>query len=320
VKLAVKMMSVWLREAGDEERQLVRSRVERALEALGNEELVKIFDERTAKGPVSVESEIDLLLVQRIAKIALDTKDALLAKRLLVAGGPLLGNRGDEVAHLAAGAAAIRVDARTIGLLLSFRTSETRRRSAEVASGVVWGLDLPGSGARLAVRDDVGDEKLLDEALTELGRDGAAVIIAGLDDVDARASAAFAEKQHVPVILISRPPDVIAAAPGATPGAPAAESFVFPLGSSPQAWTPSGDSRLDRWIDAHGALPSYWAAAGRDAAVLARRSVKDLPEATTEDAAEVEMRRKTVRAALAQTTSGLWTIDHPEPSASSDSK
>lgn len=308
-KLAMHAMTVWLREAGDDERALVRSRVERALARLGNAELLQIFEERSARGAPSPDSDIDLLLAQRLAKLAIDTKDALLARKLLLTSGALLGENGDAVAHLAAGAAATRVDARTIGVLLSFRTAETRRRSAEMVGGIAWGLELPGSGERLAVRDDAGESENLAAALAELGRDGVAVVIAGLADEDAAAAAKFAAEQRVPVLLVTRPPGVTLA-----PG-----TYLFPLGASPEGWLPDkdprfADGRLDPWIATHGSAPSFWAAAGRDAAVLARASVKDLPQAPTEDRAEVLARRKTVRDALETVSIRLWTIDRPSPS------
>jgi hypothetical protein len=307
-RMAVKMMGVWLREATDEERALVRSRVERALAELGAADLVKIFDERAALRETSADGEIDPLLAQRLAAIAIATKDAVLAKKLLLTSGTLLGDRGDPVARLATGAAAIRVEARTVGLLLSFRTAETRRRSAEVAAGVVWGLELPGSGARLAVRDDAGDPGRIESALTELGRDGAAVVIAGVADEDARVAAKFAEDQHVPVILILRPADVaVAASGGGEIGSGAADSFVFSLGTSATGWGAVEDPRFGAWKTAHGALPTFWSAAGRDAAVRAREAVKELPQAATEDRTEVETRRRTVRTALGLANDGMWT-------------
>lgn len=332
-KLAVRVMSVWLREAAEDEQQLVRSRVERALGAMPDADLVKLFDERASAPHVHQDDEIDPLFAKRVAEIAIAAKDAVLAKKLLSTSGPLLGDKGDAVARLAAGAAAIRIDARTVGLLLSFRTAETRRRSAEVASGVAWGLELPGSGARLVVRDDAGDAEHIDEGLTELGRDGAAVIIAGIADEDARAAARFAETHKVPVILIARPAEVplgaevAAGVAGAGPasagagpagagagaaGAKAAESFVLPLGASPEAWPPADEGPLGGWIATYGGRPSFWAAAGRDAAVIAKRSVKDLPQAATEDLEEVKARRRAVRAALAQPVSDvLWTVPAP---------
>ncbi len=304
--LAVKVMSVWLREASEEEQQLVRSRVQRALEAMADADLVKLYGERAAAARGGQDGEIDPLFAKRLAEIAIATRDAVLAKKLLATSGPLLGDRGDAVARLAAGAAATRIDARTVGLLLSFRTAETRRRSAEVASGVAWGLDLPGSGARLVVRNDAGDADHIAEALTELGRDGAAVIIAGIADEDARAASVFAEDQRVPVILIARPQGLAEAK--------SPESFVLSLGASPQAWPPSTDAGLGGWIATFGSRPSFWAAAGRDAAVIAKRSVKDLPQAATEDVEEVKARRRAVRAALGQPGGEpLWTVEPAAP-------
>lgn len=306
--LAMKVMNVWLREADDEEQQLVRSRVERALAGMADADLIKLYDQRAAAAKAA-EGEIDPLFVKRVAEIAIAAKDAVLAKKLLQRSGPLLGDRGDAVARLAAGAAAIRIDARTVGLLLSFRTAETRRRSAEVASGVAWGLELPGSGARLVVRDDGGDEERISGALTDLGRDGAAVIIAGIAAEDARAAASFAESRGVPVILIARPDEPAASSKRA-------DSFVLPLGASPEAWPPRDEGPLGGWVATYGARPSFWAAAGRDAAVIAKRSVKDLPQAATEDAEEVASRRRAVRAALAQPgNDALWTVPQVTPAA-----
>ncbi|MEZ4309658.1 MAG: hypothetical protein R3F14_16605 [Polyangiaceae bacterium] len=329
--LAVKTMSIWLREAGDEESMLVRARVQRALRSIPDADVIRIFDTRTARP--GADDEIFPLLVERVARIALDTRDAILAKKLLATSGSLLGSRGDDIARLAAGAAVIRIDARTVGLLLSFRTSATRSASAEVAAGVTWGLGLPGSGARLAVRTDAGDPENIDDALTELGRDGAAVIIAGIADEDARAAAQFAGQQRVPVILIHRPPDVPvflltpAGLPTATPPpvstltvsqpAPTAtvapqgspQLFAVSLGISATGYRPAADNRYGGWIATYGGTPSFWSAAGRDAAVLALRSVKDLPQATTEDLTEVAARRRTVRDALTQPVPEvLWTI------------
>ena len=309
---AVKMMSVWLREAGDEERALVRSRVEQALARLGDAELVKIFDERAARAAGTPDNEIDPLLAQRLAEIAIRTRDAVLAKKLLLTSGALLGDRGDAVARLAAGAAATRVDARTVGLLLSFRTSETRRRSAEVAAGVAWGLGLPGPAVpvtlgmappapavRLAMRDDAGESGRLEEALTELGRAGAAVVIAGIDAEDARVAARFAEGQQMPVILLTRRPDI---------SPPGAGGFVLTLGVSEQGWGPEKDGRYDAWIAEYSSPPPFWSAAGRDAAALARIAVQNLPQAATEEIAEVQKRRRDVRDALRTAPrERLWT-------------
>jgi hypothetical protein len=286
---AFEMMSVWLREAGDEDRTLVRSRVTAALDGLADAELVKIFEKRAAQQAGGPDREIDPLLAKRLAAVAIKTSDAVLSKLLVATSAAYLGDLGEPVARLAAGAAATRVDPRTVGLLLSFRTAETRRRSAEIAAGVAWGLDLPGSGARLAVRDDAGETDRLPAALADLGRAGAAVVIAGIADEDARVVAGLAEKEQIPVVLITKPADVAARG---------GDTFVFALRVSPEVWTPAKDGRYDAWLSEYGQSPSFWAAAGRDAAVRARDSIQDLPPAGTEDIAEVQARRRAVREAL----------------------
>ncbi|MBK8256143.1 MAG: hypothetical protein IPK82_26175 [Polyangiaceae bacterium] len=146
-----------------------------------------------------------------------------------------------------------------------------------------------------------------------MGRDGAAVIIAGIAEEDARVAARFASSQSVPVVLIVRPPDVRAVHIGPTPAPAAADEqntqlvFSFSLNVSPDGFKPLADSRFTDWTNAFGTKPTFWAAAGRDAAVIALQSVKDLPEATTEDVAEVKNRRNTVRAALnIPVTETLW--------------
>jgi hypothetical protein len=63
------------------------------------------------------------------------------------------------------------------------------------------------------------------------------------------------------------------------------------------------------WARTHPAPPSFWAALGRDAAVLAWEGVKSLPENGTEDPAEVTARRAQVAAALAAAQADLWTTD-----------
>ena len=72
----------------------------------------------------------------------------------------------------------------------------------------------------------------------------------------------------------------------------------------------ASDGRFDDWVLEYGQMPSFWSAAGRDAAVMARRSVKDLPQAATEDPAQVQARRRAVRDELVKpVTDVLWTAN-----------
>ena len=401
---ALGLMRVWLREAGAEERASARAHIARGLERAPPAELVRLLD--AAGGDPSLtteeESEMRKLVAQRLALVARQDKDAGLAQHLLATAGGLLGDQGDVVAQLAAGANRARVEARTVGLVLSLGSDRTRRRGADIAEGVSFGLGLPGSPARLVTRDNHGSSSRLEEALAALSADGASIVIAGSDARESTQAAAFAEAHHIPVLLLHPPegevargkarfsfvvgadsadletsliaalvtrgavpvailaedparpraprPDVIglrgcgdaatswkgvgaagvvlsadhdcardaiaAAAPlkirfaagfdvdglALPAGSVIATAGVFPFGPTPPP-------PLRAWLQTHPAPPSWWAALGRDAAVLAWAGVQVLPAQGTEDPGEVEARRAQAAAALAGAQADLWTTE-----------
>lgn len=224
---ALDLMSIWLREAGADERATVRKHVEGDLERVPAFELGRWLErERGIELAAAAEEEIDIrkLVAQRLAGVARANKDAELAHKLLATSGNLLGEQSDPIAQLAAGANRARVEARTVGLLLSLRNEKTRRRGAEIAEGVAFGLGLPGSSAKLVSRDDHGAKERIEEALSALSADGASIVIAGSDEHEAEVAAAFAEAKQIPVILLRAP-----AAPAAAPSG-AKRRFSFVLG------------------------------------------------------------------------------------------
>ncbi len=401
---ALGLMRVWLREAGLEERATARSSIERALEHAPPAELVALLDRTSgaAATPAEEDEAMRRLVAQRLALVARQRKDAPLAQHLLATAGELLGDQGDPVAQLAAGANRARVEARTVGLLLSLRNDRTRRRGADIAEGVSFGLELPGSAARLVSRDDHGSPERLEEALAALSADGASIIIAGSDEQEATQAAAFAEAHHIPVLLLRPPavepggaqarfsfvvgaepadleasliaalvtrgaapvailadeparpraprPDVVglrgcneasspwkglgaagvvlsaehacardaiaaaaplklrfaggfeAAALALPAGSVIAAAGVFPFGPTPPP-------RVEAWLRTHPGPPSWWAALGHDAAVLAWAGVQVLPAQGTEEPGEVEARRAQAAAALAAAQADLWTTE-----------
>jgi hypothetical protein len=413
---ALALMRVWLREAALEERATARAHIEQSLERVPPAELLKLLDRGVTPAP-AVEEEVEMrkLVTQRLAFVARAGKDAELAQHLLATAGALLGDQGDVVAQLAAGASRARVEARTVGLLLSLRNDQTRRWGADIAQGVAFGLGLPGSAAHLVSRDDHGSSERLEEALAALSADGASIVIAGSDEQEATTAAVFAEAHHIPVLLL-RPPqpgalpegkprfcfvvgvdagDLEAAlaaalvARGASPvallsdeperrrptalplaavrgcgeagapwkgvgaaglvlsvepdcareavtaGAPfklrfasgfesaslplppgslVATAGLFPFAApAPEGALASrvsaSPSPLRAWLKDHPAPPSWWAALGHDAAVLAWAGVQVLPAQGTEDPSEVEARRAQAAAALAGAQAELWTTD-----------
>ncbi|WP_437733377.1 hypothetical protein [Sorangium sp. So ce1335] len=221
---ALELMGVWLREAGDDERAAVRAQIGALLRKVPIDHLVAALRAGQAGGEV-VDPEVDLrsLVAERLAIVARERRDVALAKELLDRAGPLLGRQGDAVFEIASGAGTARVEPPTVGLLISTRTPESRRRGVEIAAGVAHGLGLlrPGSDARLVSRD-VGAEGSVDEALSSLTAEGAAVLIAGSSREQATEAARFARTNAIPVLLV-HPPE-----PAALDGA-----FVFVVGDEP---------------------------------------------------------------------------------------
>ncbi|WP_437599007.1 hypothetical protein WMF28_39970 [Sorangium sp. So ce590] len=433
---AVELMSVWLREADDDDRAAVRAQIGALLRKVPIAHLVSAMRAGQAAGEV-VDPQVDLrsLVAERLAIVARERRDVALAKELLDRAGALLGSQGDAISELAAGAGTARVEPPTVGLLLSTRTSESRRRGVEMAAGVAHGLGLlrPGSDARLVSRDD-GGEGSVDEALSSLTAEGAAVLIAGSDRDQATAAARFARANAIPVLLVHPPEpaaldgafvfvvgeepargievlvaalaergakpvalvggeagarkDAAASPPGAAaggaptaalaergialalpcdgtfdpralrppairgvilagdgpcaeqalraaprtvtialgfeaavpppPGSLVATAGLFPFVAAPAGAQPpphAGDpgapagppAALGVWLATHPSPPSFWAALGRDAGVLAWAGVQRLPKTGTEDPAEVKARRLAATTAVSHATAELWT-------------
>ncbi|WP_437779179.1 hypothetical protein [Sorangium sp. So ce1097] len=411
---ALELMGVWLREAGDDERAAVRAQIGSLLRKVPIDHLVGALRAGQAAGEV-VDPEVDLrsLIAERLAIVARERRDVALAKELLDRAGALLGRQGDAVFEIAAGAGTARVEPPTVGLLISTRTAESRRRGVEIAAGVAHGLGLlrPGSDARLVSRD-VGGEGSVGEALSSLTAEGAAVLIAGSSREQATEAARFARANGIPVLLVHppepaaldgafvfvvgeepargvevlaaalaergarpvalvgggqqgaaaappdeggialtlscdgtfdpralRPPGIrglllagdapcaeqaLRAAPRSVtialgfeaaisppPGSLVATAGLFPFAAAPAGAPPpeasGAGAALAAWLATHPGPPSFWAALGRDAGVLAWAGVQRLPKTGTEDPAEVKARRLAAASAVSSATVALWT-------------
>ena len=154
---AVHYTAVWLREAEPDQHDLVRARIIEALKVTPPAEIARGLESghRLAElGLPDAELEVRTLYAQRLAQVAKERHDAVLAQKLLGSSGALLGEHGDSIAALASGQGKARVEPRTVGLLLSLRSEETRRRGVDLAAGVAFGLGLPGLAAHLVSRDD----------------------------------------------------------------------------------------------------------------------------------------------------------------------
>lgn len=223
---AIDLMLAWLHEAGVENRAEIRAKLDDLAGSVPMDQLLPILEKRRAKNPDPTNEElaVQTILITRLAEWALATKDQPLATQLLEKSSSLLGSRADAIAALARGGGGeARVEAPTLGFVIPVRSNETRKRGAEVARGIAFGLGLPGSDARLASRDDLGRVEGIEDALEGLVSDGAAIIIAGVDREEATIAATFADRESVPVVLLHPP----------APSAPSSP-FVFVMGEDPE--------------------------------------------------------------------------------------
>ncbi len=170
---------------------------------------------------------------------------------------PITGDAGLALGEVATSRRGLNVVAgRTIGLLLP-TSSGLRDESADVLRGVTWALGLPAGvrslplshepsdearaprslqcealepapeasepqasdGVHLVTRNDTGELESTEIGLDELAGEGAAIIIAALDGASAERASRWAERHHVPLVVLA-------------PSDPARDaSFVFSLGA-----------------------------------------------------------------------------------------
>lgn len=211
---ALAAMRRWLDRTPRSEQAAVRKRIA---------ELVALMDEKTLVASLSAplpDDEDDVVvgeLAVRLARLARDRRDALLARFLLERVPDRLGEDADPLASIAARASGAAVAPETIGLLVSTRRPELTRRGVEAASGLAHALrqPLPGASApgdraagsrpTLLVRDAHGELDAIPDALARLAADGAGVVVAGFDRVEADAVVAYATTIRLPIVLLTPP-------------------------------------------------------------------------------------------------------------------
>jgi hypothetical protein len=153
------------------------------------------------------------------------------------------GEAGVELGELATSRLGLNVvGGRTIGLLLPTESPGLRDESADVLRGVMWALGLPrgvrspsmpsrdptaaaagpspcaprepapalaepaaGEGLRIVTRDDAGSADRTEVSLDELAGDGAAVVVAGLDEQTAERALRWGEAHQVAVVALVPP-------------------------------------------------------------------------------------------------------------------
>lgn len=219
---AVRYMRGWIAQTAPAERDAVERKTIALLSRIPKDPLVELIG--SVKGTEEMGSPWLLLVGERLASLAIELNDTDLAKFLIAEARGILGEKFDEVARIAVKDTGIRLESNTVGLLLSLRTDEHQRRDLEIGKGLSLALGLPGSDAHIVSRDDQGKVEKIEEALGLLNADGAAVIIAGVDQEEADRAKAYGEKKRVPIILLRVPSTPI------DPNGP-----VFVLGEDPKA-------------------------------------------------------------------------------------
>lgn len=213
---ALAYLDAWLRGVGEDDRDRVKAKIAQLLETLPRPVLEQTYRTMRARGVASgYGTDTQKLVAERLARIAVQTNDAALARWLVEASGVSAaqtgGEAGLELGELAASRRGLSmVTGMTVGLLLPTRDRELRDEAADVVRGVSWALDLPRSsgredGVRLVTREDGLDVAGTRTAMEELAGEGAAVIVGGFDRASADRAASWSEESGVPVLLLAAP-------------------------------------------------------------------------------------------------------------------
>ncbi len=213
---ALAYLDAWLRGVSEDDRDRVRAKIGQILETMQRPVLEQTYRSMRARGSASgYSNDTQKLVAARLARIAVETNDAALARWLLEVSGVSAaqtgGDAGLELGELAASRRGLSVvTARTVGLLLPTKSRELRDEAADVVRGLSWALDLPRSagrdeGVRLVTREDGSDDAGTRAAMEELTGEGAVVVVAGFDRASADRASKWSEESGVPVLLLAAP-------------------------------------------------------------------------------------------------------------------
>jgi hypothetical protein len=215
---ALSYMVDWIDQAPERDRAAIlssiESRITRIPEAYLERALPSLEPGAADEGPeqdarrVSLRHWLLQSITRHLAAVALRTNDVQLAARILEKNPALAldPNAGKLVQLATGGEAPATIAGRTIGLLLETNDALGRRRSSSVAAGISFALaratQTATAGATVQlVFEQAGSDASL--ALSKLSAEGAALIVAGVDDPSSEAAARYAEVAHAPVLLLN---------------------------------------------------------------------------------------------------------------------
>ena len=212
---ALAYLDAWLRGVGEDKREAVRASVEKWVAALPARVLEDTYRAmRQSRGESGYGGEMERLVGERLAAVAVERGDSRLARWLLDpdAGTFVGGDAGSEVAELATSLRGLdSVSGRTLGVLLPASAPALRDLAAATMRGLTWALDLPridpyaADGVRVVSQDDGGDAANAERGLEELVGEGAAVLVAGFEPASAARALAWGARRHIAVVTIATP-------------------------------------------------------------------------------------------------------------------
>ncbi|MEO7108839.1 MAG: hypothetical protein ABI183_00260 [Polyangiaceae bacterium] len=216
---AIAYMDSWLRNADEDNREIARAQIPKALQTMPADVLENSLKAmRSNQNPTGYGAEIQRLIGTRLAEIAVATGNTRLANWLVdpsAGGAPAVldSDAGLIVSELATRHHDVTtVDRRTIGIVIPAANELLRDQAADVMRGVAWGLELPrrdpmaGDQTRLVTRDDGGRADQIEAVLDDISGEGAGVVVCAFQGATADRAVRWSEKNHVPVIVLAEPP------------------------------------------------------------------------------------------------------------------
>jgi predicted negative regulator of RcsB-dependent stress response len=213
---ALSALSDYLAAAPAELGDRVRERAKTALDALPSAALESRLGElqdKAARGPLpAADVWLRRMVRERLIRLAVEQKDARLARRLLDSD-PGLARRNElslELLQLAASAAqAADAQGAFVGLALEVGEPDAERRSASVARGLSASLSasLPGADS-LPIVVKASDAEHVGSVLSELAASGALALVAGASDTSVERAAIWAATGSAPVLLLRDTPNL----------------------------------------------------------------------------------------------------------------
>jgi hypothetical protein len=200
-------------DLGDRARARAKNAVDGLPETALEDSLIQL-DAKSRRGPLSPPDVwLRRVVRERLIRLAVEQKDAQLARRLLDSH-PGLARRNDlsvELLQLAASAASAGdTQGAFVGLALEVGEPDSERRSASVARGLAEALSasLPGADS-LPIVVKAADSEHIGAVLTQLAQAGALALVAGASDASAEQAATWAVTGKAPVLLIRDTPDLV---------------------------------------------------------------------------------------------------------------